>query len=151
MKLEARKYPDGVLRIEKVDEIEQLNRIKTGDYVTIEVKRPRNHRFHRKLFSLFRLAYDYWHPVIREDKWSPQKNFERFWKDLVILAGYSDVWYRLDNSIRVEAKSISFGLMDEDEFADLYNRVLDVIFERIAIADTKEEIDEMVNAFQEYQ
>jgi len=61
----------------------------------------------------------------------PKKNFEQFRKDLTILAGFSETVYRLDNSPRVNAKSISFDKMSHEEFHKLYAKVKDVIYDII--------------------
>ena len=61
----------------------------------------------------------------------PKKNKEQFRKDLTILAGFYEVVYRLDNSPRVNAKSISFEKMTHEEFHKLYGKVKDVIYDII--------------------
>lgn len=126
---------------------EWANKIKTGQVIHADFRRMRNYQFHRKLFALLNLAFEYWSPGEIDSKYgAPEKNFDRFRNDLTILAGYYTVVIRLDGSTRIEAKSISFGKMDEDEFSSLYNNVLNVILKKIdTLKDmTADEVNELV-------
>lgn len=123
-----------------------LRKIKSGVVVHGEFRRMRNPRFHRKFFALLNFAFEYWEPgEVSSRHGVPEKNFERFREDVIILAGYYRSVIRLDGSVRIEAESISFGSMDEDRFEKLYNAVLTVIIERILVGRTPEEVDRLVN------
>jgi len=129
---------------------EWFHKQKTGSVISAEVKQVRNYEFHKKLFALFNLSFGYWEPGEIDSKYkNPEKSFERFRKDLIILAGYYKTEIRLDGSVRVEAESISFASMDANTFEKLYQNVLTVIMKRIPVLDkmTKEEIDDLVNKF----
>ena len=109
-----------------------------NDPIRVQVKRIRNVDHHRKYFALLNLAYDYWEPFIAPydiPSWAgdlqPQKNFDRFRKDIAILAGFYEITSRLNGELRVEAKSISFANMDQDEFEDLYDKTLNVILDKV--------------------
>lgn len=100
----------------------------------VTVRRVRNYQFHRKFFALLNFAFDCWEPqtALADARPYPiEKNFERFRKDIIILAGFFDASYRVDGSVRLEAKSIAFHAMDEDEFAALYDKVIDVIVKHV--------------------
>ena len=90
-----------------------------------------------------------WTPGKIDSKYgTPEKNFDRFRKDVAILAGFYDIVIRLDGSTRIEAKSISFSKMDQEEFDRLYQRTIDVFLKHIYGKDmTKEEIDELVEKY----
>ncbi len=121
-----------------------------GEVVHADFKKMRNAGFHRKLFALLQLAFQYWEPGEIDSKYgTPQKNFDRFRKDLIILAGFYNIVVRLDGSTRIEAQSISFGSMDNNEFEKMYNKVLDVILAKIPVmcSMSKKEIDLAVEAF----
>ena len=122
--------------------------IKLGSVIHADFKRMRNYKFHKKLFALLNLAFEYWQPGEISSKYgTPEKNFDRFRKDVTILAGYYHTEIRLDGSVRVVADSISFGKMSEDTFEKLYNNVLTVIMERIPVLDkmTSDEINDLVD------
>jgi hypothetical protein len=44
-----------------------------------------------------------------------------------------------------EAKSISFGLMDEVEFEQLYNATVDVVLRRILTNYSKQDLENVIN------
>ncbi len=126
--------------------IEAIAKLKLGQGVTVTIKRARNPAFHRKLFALFNLAYDAWEPG--EKKYKGQhilKSFEQFREDLVILAGYYTQSVRLDGSIRVSAKSISFANMNQDEFDSLYSAVVDVVLQRVLTRYSRDDLDNVIN------
>lgn len=129
------------------DAREDFNKIKTGDVVIAEVRRQRNYKFHKKFFALVTLAYEYWAETMtpQDYKGTPVRpEFERFRKDLTILAGYFDPVYAIDGSVRLQAQSISFGNMDEDEFSKVYNAVLDTILEKVMRHVNKDELEAAV-------
>lgn len=109
-----------------------LQKIKLGDVVQVVVKRVRNYKFHKKLFALFNFAFDNWDAPVVMTKWgAARKTFDRFRKDITILAGYYEIVVRVDGSTVVEAKSLKFANMDQDTFDKLYTDVWHVIQDRI--------------------
>jgi hypothetical protein len=131
------------------EEAEQaLSRFKLNEPVKVTLKRPRNIAFHRKFFALLNYGFEYWSPAPLppdpERKWmknvTPEKSFEQFRKDVTILAGFYTASYRLDGTVRIEAKSISFASMGEDEFEDLFSKAIDVLLKHVfANSDMSEE------------
>lgn len=127
---------------------EWYDKIKPGETVHSEFKKMRNSGFHRQLFALLNLAFEYWEPGELDCKYGcPEKNFDRFRKDLIILAGFYEPVVRLDGSTRIEAKSISFGRMDDTEFEKLYSAILNVILKRINVLRdmTSDEVNDLVD------
>lgn len=123
-------------------------KIHLGGVVRGNFSQMRNAAFHKKMFALFNLAFDLWEPGPINSKYgTPAKNFDRFRKDLVILAGYYDISIRIDGSTRVEAKSLRYDKMDNEEFEACYSAVIDVLLAKIpSMAHmTKDEVDETVN------
>ncbi len=129
--------------------------LKVGVGATVEVKKNRNIRFHRKFFSLLQLAFDAWEPN-GEKTWKGQpvrKDFDRFREDITILSGHYEVSYRVDGSVKPSARSISFANCEEDEFEKVYNAVLDVVWEKIlrdANYRSKADVDDLVNQLMGY-
>jgi len=122
------KMPDGNLHPAQDNDRELLKKIKSMEPVRVTLKRPRNYEFHKKWFALLNFAYDYWEPP---HNLVGHKNFDRFRKDIIILAGYYDTVVRLDGSTRVEPKSISFGSMSEDDFEKLYDATIEVVCQHV--------------------
>ena len=128
-----------------------IKRVGAGEIVMVDLKRRRNISFHRKYFALINMAYDLWCSrglQAREYRGTPVlPNKNRFRKDLTILAGYYEPTYAYDGSLRLEAKSIAFESMGEDEFEELYSATIDVILNKV-IPDaglTEERVREAVN------
>jgi hypothetical protein len=119
----------------------------------VSVKRIRNYEFHKKFFALVNYAYEFWEPAPLPDspehRWrkkvTPEKNMDRFRKDLTILAGWYDAHYRVNGEVRIEAKSISFAAMDEDEFEKLYSATIDVILKHVCTQMTEERLRDIVD------
>lgn len=120
--------------------VEFLSKVKMGNNIHGEFTQQRNAAFHRKLFALFGLAFEYWEPGEIDCKYGePEKNFDQFRKDLTILAGHYHLVHRLDGTFRVIADSLSFGSMSQETFDKLYNSVLNVIMKKISVLDKMSE------------
>ena len=153
MKAHFCKTPDGFLAPASDEDKAAIAHIGAGEVVNISFTRMRNYWFFRRWWALIRFAYDLWEPPeLPEDpekqwlkKVVPEKNLERFRKDVTILAGYYEASYRLDGSVRIEAKSISFAQMSEEEFADLYQRTIDIVIKHVCTNYTGEELDALVD------
>jgi hypothetical protein len=128
------RQPGGMLAPATDDDADALKKIKAGSAVRVEVKQIRNVKFLRKWFTLARYAFDIWSETVepQEYKGQPVKpSFDRFRKDLIILGGRFDAVYNARGEVRVEAKSISFANMSEDEFEQLFSDTIDVILRKI--------------------
>ena len=128
-------------------------KIKLGATIHSDFRKMRNAAFHRKLFALFNLAYSYWEPGQVDSKHGvPEKNFDRFRKDLTILAGHYHSVIRLDGTVRIEADSLSFGSMDQEIFNGLYQNILTVVMDKISVLDklSTDEINELVDKILEF-
>lgn len=111
------------------EEHEKTKRIKAGAVTEVRIVQKRNPKFFRKFWILLKFLYDIWdegRPEVRHRGVIIQGNKERFRKDLLILAGFYDVIVNVRGETRLEAKSMAWDSMDEDEFRDLYSRCIDV-------------------------
>ncbi|MGD8914038.1 MAG: DUF1367 family protein [Candidatus Thiodiazotropha sp.] len=140
-----RKSGNGTLQAVNDDDYGAVNALNTGQIVKAEYTVPRNVKFFRKWWALVDFAYDHWEPgELQDPMWkgvTPEKNKERFRKDLTILAGHYSAAYRVDGSVRIEAKSISFGRMKEKHFEKFYSTCIDVVLKRILINYTREDLE----------
>lgn len=136
----------GLLRPANDDVAETVHKWGANNLIIGTFRRPRNYKFHKKLFSLLDVAYDAWEPPKLEFRGMPvQKNRDRFRKDCIIAAGYFEPVANLKGEVRAEAKSISFSAMDEDTFNELYNAVHKVVLEKVMRNYTAADLDEMVD------
>jgi hypothetical protein len=124
--------PSGALAPADGPSAEFVQKLKAGAGLRGEFKRQRNPKFHRKAMALLTFAYDLWDAPELEYNGQPvAKAFDRFRKDLTILAGHYEAVTNLKGEVRLEAKSLSFANMGEDEFAAVYAGILNVVWERV--------------------
>jgi Protein of unknown function (DUF1367). len=128
------------------------DKIKPGALVITETKVVRNPAFLRKWFALLKIGFDNWEPPkISSEYGTPEKNFERFRKDVIILCGYYNTVIRLDSSVRIEPKSVSFANMLEEQFADLYNKTIDLLIKRVYGGGmSPKDLDNIVNQYLDF-
>ena len=99
---------------------EKFKKIPINEVLEYEVRIPRNYRFHKKFFAMLNLAFQ------NQEEF---KSFELFREAVIIGAGFIERKQRLHCEESIEAKSISFAKMDEEEFSRLYTSVLDIIID----------------------
>lgn len=125
-----------------------LARLRLGQGLRAEVKRARNILFHRRMFALLNFAFDLWDcPALEYQGHPVAKNFDRFRKDITILAGFFDAVTNLRGEVRLEAKSLAFHNMGEEEFERVYKSVLGVVWDRILRSkgyESPEKVDAIV-------
>lgn len=120
MKIQVIKEPGGVFRPASDMEYEKTVKFKTGEYYEVDIKLLRNPAFLRKVMVFFTFCFNYWNGDNVHKYCSESEQFDRFRKDLTILAGFYVQSVRLDGSIRTEAESLAFGNMSEERFQECY-------------------------------
>lgn len=114
-----------------------LRRLKQGEVIEVEWRRPRNPRFHRKFFALVNMAYSH----------SDSPSRECFLDTLKILAGHYDNVVLPDGKVWMRPKSISFANMSEDEFDAFYSACLDAILQHIMPGADPGEVEYMLASY----
>jgi hypothetical protein len=154
MKISLKKVSDIMIVPNDKDSADFIDKLKYNQVIVADFKKSRNYNFHKKYFALIKFAYEHWTPSqFEKSKFEgviPEKSFERFRKDIIILSGRFDAVYRVDGSVRIEAKSISFASMNEESFAELYSATIDVILKKILVNYTEKELDDVVNEIMGY-
>lgn len=128
-------------------DLEAIKSLPTGQPLRCKITRIRNVDHHRKYFALLNYAFDVWEPP---DNHVGEKNFDRFRKDIIILAGFYNSYIRLNGDTRLEAKSISFANMGQDEFEQLYDKTIDVIIKYALTNYTGDELRSVVDQVMEF-
>jgi len=116
-------------------DFDEKRKLRLGQDYEVEVKNPRNVGFHRKFFALLNIG----HENTQLDM--PMDAYRRY---ITIKAGYYNA-YQTPKGLFYDAKSISFASMSQDEFEEVFSRVLDKIIEDIGA--TKEAITEQLINF----
>ena len=106
---------------------DEKKRLKVGDTLLFEVKRPRNYEFLKKFMALVRLTFD---------------NLPEHLHDLMGIYSVDDMLTSLKYDLGlctiihigdrdfIKEGSISFAAMDETEFEQFYKRSIDIILHR---------------------
>lgn len=130
---------------------EWFAKVKLGRMVSGKFVQPRNPIFHAKFFALLNVGFGYFEetaPPIMHNGEAIKPDFDRFRKDIIILAGKYHFVTNIKGEVRAEADSISFASMDTETFEALYNSVLQVLMQRVLTGPqwSKERVNAAVEA-----
>lgn len=145
------KAPGGALVAADEQSRDAVSKWKLGQGVRVKATRMRDLIRHRRFFAMLNLGFESWEPAQPEKhsdgyRGEPiQKNFERFRKDVMILAGFYEPVYSMKGEVRLEAKSIAFANMEQDEFEEVYSKVCDVLLQKVLTTYTREDLDAVVD------
>lgn len=145
MKINFIKNAGGVLTPASDMDAERLTKFKTGEMYEVEIKRTRSPQFHRKVFAFFNFCFEHWEmPEGCIDEVGQMKVFRNH---LTVLAGYYDSFHGIDGKIRIEAKSLSFGSMSQEEFEQFYNAAINAAMKNLFKAGDDEVYNRLVSFF----
>lgn len=125
MKIYLIKRSDGVFIPAYDSDHENSKKIHAGEMVSCEITRPRNIEFHKKFFALLNMGFD------NQEFYD---NFEDFRAVMILKAGFYHT-IKTDKGIVYMPKSISFAKMDELEFEELYDKMIDVLIKELKITE----------------
>lgn len=148
MQIDLVKHPGGVFSPVNDSDLERLHRFKNGETYTADIKLTRNPRFHRKVMAFFGFCFSHW-CADRAGLGSADETtqFNRFRKDLTILAGFYDTVTNIRGEVRAEAKSLAFANMDDEEFERCYSALVNAAIKHV-FAGTKD--PQILNQLQSY-
>lgn len=140
------KTPQGLVPLDD-DEAEKMRRFKNGAVVRSDFKAMRNGGFFRKWWALVKMAFD-----LSSERMQPMMHkgvevkpcYERFRKDVTILAGHYTPVFNALGEVRLEADSLRWSEMSEEEFDKLYSDTIDCILQKILPHIKREELDRAV-------
>lgn len=104
---------------------EAFGKIQYGETFACKSTDQRNLQHHRKFFALIRLAFD--NMPEKFDGYFADENQLRY--ELIKRAGYFEEYTDFKGNKQYRAKSIAFDKMGQEEFTNLYNRVIDVVIQ----------------------
>jgi hypothetical protein len=102
------------------DDLEEKKKLKIGEVYKVNVVKPRNYQFLKKFMALIKIGC--------ENSKNVDMPVEVYRKYATMKAGFVDI-YTTPKGKFADAQSIAFANMAEDEFQEVYNRVLDFIVE----------------------
>ena len=124
------------------EEAEKLKRYKLGALIKCTTSEPVNPKFRRKWWALAQVAFDYWTETAHMSEHKGQRiepNFEKFRKDLTILAGHWHPVVRINGDVVREADSLAWASMTDETFEKLYSATIDAVLERVYKSNMTEE------------
>lgn len=116
------------------EDADLAKRFKVGSISRVELRLMRNGDFHRKYFSLLKVAFDLWSETMPAQQYHGRDvlpDFDRFRRDVIIMAGFFRPVWNARGELRVEAESIAFSNMTEERFEKLYSATITVILQKI--------------------
>lgn len=136
------------------DDAEAMKRFKLGAVVKADITNPRNYAFFCKWFALVKVAFGLWEETGIKAEYKGQEirpQFDKFRRDVTILAGYCHPVLNVNGELRMEADSISFANMREETFEKLYSATLATIVHKIMRGRISEErLREMAERVEEF-
>lgn len=149
MKLFLRKIQGGLIPDDE-ETAEAIKKIKIGDVVHGEFTKPANYKFFKKMHALTRLTFDRFTENLdiglEYKGMKAEPSYERFRKEMTILAGYYTATYDIHGNVRVEAKSWSFGNMSEEEREAMFSALINVSLRKFFGAQlTEQKLRELVD------
>lgn len=123
-----------------------------GTEILAKVSQPRNAKFHRKLMSLLRFAFNNIELNTPEYKGQQSEaSFERFRDDIVILAGFYKLVVRLNGDVVTEAQSLEYSKCSQELAEQIYSGALDVIAKRFShLGKTPDELERLTEEWMRY-
>lgn len=123
------------------EDYDEKKKLKIGEVYEVTIKLDRNPDFHRKLFALVKTAWE----CLPERQTNGFRTMENFRKYLTVAAGFCDVYYHPRLKEWVEfPKSWSFEKMDNAEFEDMYNKILDVVLTLVSNFVSEDEFKKLL-------
>lgn len=124
---------------------EYIAKLKLGAAVKAKVTRQNNPAFHRKMMALINFGFEHWEPGVLTYKGVPvSKHFNQFRKEVTIMAGYYEAVTNFKGEVRLIAKSLAFGSMDQDEREAVYSAIINVLLAKVLKHYTRDKLDEVV-------
>ena len=137
MRISLTKTLSGTFNLSFPSDYEKLKKIKVGEIYEYEYKQVRNSKCNAKFHVLINLVFN------NQERYD---DIETLRHQLTIYAGYYNLNYTLDGEEYKTAKSISFAKMSEEEFNDLYDKVIKVIVQYFHF-DKEEILNEIAQNF----
>jgi hypothetical protein len=121
----------GTLRASDVQGRELLQKIKQGQQVEVVIKQARNGKQHRLYWALMGLIYPHQSRYATQEQLSNAIKCAVGWCDQIELAG---------GRIMAVPKSISFANMPQEEFGQFFDKVIELVLEKILPGVTSEDL-----------
>lgn len=131
------KGPNQTLHPATQEDADKIARYKLGAGVKLRSTKMTEHNyiFHKKLFALFTLCFEYFSELVdtglefRGQRVKP--SFENFREEMTILAGFYEVSHSLNGSFRVRAKSLSYEKCSDAQKEKIFSALIDTALQHV--------------------
>ncbi|MVT01300.1 hypothetical protein CD006_01175 [Enterobacter sp. 10-1] len=148
MQIDLVKHPGGVFSPANETDLDRLQRFKNGETYVAEIKLTRNPAFHRKVMAFFGFCFAHWCANRAGlEHMDEHSQFDRFRKDLTILAGFYVQTVRLNGEIRTEAESLAYAKMDQEKFERAYKALINAAIKHVFAGTTDPTILNRLQSF----
>jgi len=106
-------------------DLQNLRKLPDNNIYTCEIKKARNLLHHRKFFAILKVV------VENSEKWN---NTEALLTALKIHLGYTNIVTMFDGSEVLQAGSIRFEVMDQDQFNKFYEASVKLLADELGVS-----------------
>lgn len=131
MKINLLKINHGALVPADEHEQEKLENFANNEVYEIDIVLHKNPTFHSKMFVFFGFCFEHWKATCDLEFMDESGQKEVFRKNLTVVAGYYNKYYNLKGEVRIEAKSLAYAKMEEEEFRQCYHAVVNAALRTI--------------------
>ncbi len=113
---------------------EWLLKKKLGATILVEPREMRHGAFFRKWWALVKLAYDYWEETVPQIEYKGlpvRPDFDRFRRDVTIMAGFCQPVVNALGELRMEPESLKWASMSEERFSKLYDATIATLLSKV--------------------
>lgn len=150
MKVNFVKQPGGVLLPASEVESERLKRLKSGIVYEVDIKggEKRNRGYHGKIFLFMTFCFQYWDGHNTDFQYQCEKaQFDSFRKNLTIASGYFDWVVGLNGEPMMQARSLSYDSMEQEEFEQCANAMINAAMATVFNNTNDEQILNRLQSF----
>lgn len=142
MKIRCTKDRLGALRPADDESKAALTKIPAGEYMTAEIKRPRNPKRHRMFFALLDVVWS----NLPEDMHQRYPTIERLRWELKVQTGFFDLHETLRGVQVPIVHSMSFAAMDDVEFELFFQKAMAVCRKYFLPGVTEKELRDAIDS-----
>jgi len=142
MKIYLKKTDKGLVPASQNDQ-ELFEKLSSKKTLRANIVVPRNYEFHKKFFAMIAVVWENL-PEQLNKGYGTRDNFRY---ELTMRAGFREQWTTHKGAPMWRPKSISFAKMSEQDFSELYDKVLDDVIQNFIPGLEKSILEEEIICF----
>jgi hypothetical protein len=114
--------------------MELIKKFRLGAMAKLDVVQMRNGALFKKWWALVKLGFDYFADSCSTEIYKGHEvlpDFDRFRKDVTIIAGFRRAVWNVNGEVRFEAESLAWASMTEERFEKLYSATIDALLKMV--------------------